>query len=69
MKPELVAAELFTDSARAIIEALGMVAENQHRLSTGRSIAYGEDAFENVIVRNGLHQNAVIIRRESVSGS
>jgi len=33
------------DGLGTFTEVLGMVAENQWRLSVGKSIAYGEDAF------------------------
>ena len=37
--------------AVAQIEAMGMVAENTHRVQCGNSIAYGEEAFQAVIQR------------------
>ena len=44
-------------AATALIRAMGMAAENQHRVQCGKSIAYGEEAFEKVIVEEGVHWN------------
>lgn len=46
--------------ACAMIEAMGMVAENQQRLAEGNSPAYVEKDFEAVILRHGIHHNAAI---------
>jgi hypothetical protein len=37
-----------------------MQAENQQRLHRGESIAYTEEAFKDVIERNGIGHNAII---------
>lgn len=49
-----------TQAACALIEAMGMVADNQHRLQRGESIAYPKEAFDALINQYGIHQNAVI---------
>lgn len=41
----IIAAELNAEAMAAYIEAQGMIAENTHRISCGKSIAYGEEAF------------------------
>lgn len=57
MTPEQQAAFLIAQSAAAMIEAMGMVAANQHRLSLGHSIAYDEGAFTDLINRSGVGHN------------
>jgi len=41
-------------STAAMIEAMGMQAENRLRLSLGQSIAYGDEAFSKLIDKYGL---------------
>lgn len=60
MTPEQQAAYVHAQAVAATAEIEGMKAENQHRLSNGGSILYGEDAFSNVIERYGLHHNALL---------
>ena len=43
--------------ARITLE--GMLAENQTRAHAGLSPAYGEDAFEKIIVDYNIHSNGV----------
>jgi len=38
----------------------GMQATNTERLANGYTVAYGEEEFENVINRFGLHHNSVL---------
>lgn len=38
----------------ALIEAMGMHAENQHRLQHNYSQAYGEDSFQQLIDKHNL---------------
>ncbi len=52
----------FTMAVCALITAMGMQAENQKRLDEGKSIAYGEEAFQQILSDNGLSYNAVILR-------
>lgn len=59
-KPELEAAYIVSQSACAIIEAMGMVAANKDRESRGFAIAYDEGAFQEVIEKYGIHHNAVM---------
>lgn len=44
----------------AMIEAMGMAAENTQRLQQGKSLAYGEEAFNKLRDDNGLHHNALM---------
>jgi hypothetical protein len=59
MTPEQKAAFVNSQVACALIEAMGMQAENQQRTNRGHSIAYGEDAFAALIEKYGIHHNAV----------
>jgi hypothetical protein len=43
-----------TSAIVALIEAMGMHAENQHRLQNGNSCIYGEDAFDCIIAKHRL---------------
>ena len=54
------AAFINAQAACAMAEIQGMVAENQHRLSLGLSIAYDYDAFMAVQERYMIGHNAVI---------
>lgn len=49
-----------TMAVSTMVEAMGMQAENQERLRRGESIAYPEKAFNDLILRNGCHHNAVL---------
>lgn len=60
MNAESRAAFIIAQAACAQAEIAGMQAENQHRLSLGHSIAYGEEAFAAVPVRYGIDHNAAI---------
>lgn len=51
MTPMESAAIGMLTAADALIEAFGMVAENQHRLSCGHSVAYGDEAFSSLAGR------------------
>lgn len=42
---------------KGLIEAMGMVAENQARQQQGEALAYTEDAFRKVIEENGIHHS------------
>ena len=59
MTSEEKAAVINARCATALIRAMGMQAENQDRLSKGYSIAYTENAFENVIVEEGTSWNDI----------
>jgi len=50
MTHEERAAMIQAQTAMMLCEMEGMIAENQHRLSCGESVAYGEDAF--LLLRN-----------------
>lgn len=54
------AAYIISQSVVAMIEALGMQAENKQREALGHSMAYTMEAFEAVIERHGIHHNAVM---------
>lgn len=60
MTDEQKAAYAHAQSVAATAEIEGMKAENQHRLSVGSSIAYGEAAFNAVIEKYGIHHNALM---------
>lgn len=60
MTDEQEAAYVSSQTACALITAFGMVAENQDRLSQGKTIAYGEEAFNDLINEYGIHHNSVI---------
>lgn len=60
MTDEQRAAFVFSQSACALIEAMGMVAENKHREQCGHSVAYGDEAFAALIDKYGIHHNAVL---------
>lgn len=60
MTPEQQAAYIMAQAACAIAEVAGMQAENQQRAASGLSPAYTEQAFNDVVARNGVHHNAVI---------
>ena len=45
MSDDLKAAFINAQSSMLQVELAGMLAENQHRINCGNSIAYGEDAF------------------------
>ena len=53
------AAYVVSQAAAAVIEALGMHAENQQRQACGCSMAYDQSAFVEVIAARGLDPKAV----------
>lgn len=61
MTPEQQAAFVNAKAAAALIKAMGMVAENQHRLACGNSVAFGEDSFNALIEEYGIHDNAMMV--------
>lgn len=60
MTEEQNAAYVSSQSACALIEAMGMVAENTHRQQCGKIIVYGEEAFNALINKYGIHHNAIV---------
>jgi hypothetical protein len=60
MTPEQQAAFIMAQSACAMAEIAGMQAENQHRAANGDPLMYREDAFNAVILRNGIGHNDVL---------
>jgi hypothetical protein len=54
------AAYLISQSAAAMIEAMGMQAENTQREHRGESLAYVEDDFQRVILKYGIGTNSAI---------
>ena len=60
MTPEQKAAYINAQAACATIEAIGMQADNDHRLSLGQTIAYDGEAFQNLLTKYGIHHNAVV---------
>lgn len=61
MTPEQKAAYVNSQSACALIEAMGMAAENQYRERRGESVAYREESFLTLIERYGISHNAVSV--------
>jgi hypothetical protein len=56
------AAKLIANSSAALIEAMGMMSENIERANRGESLAYTEEAFNKVVMDNGIDYNSVISR-------
>lgn len=54
---------------QAEIEMQGMIAENQYRISNGESPAYGEDAFNSLIEKHGIHHNNFPFMGEANDGN
>jgi hypothetical protein len=47
--------------SRALIRAFGMVAANMERERHGHAPAYGEEAFEALVVEEGIGHNQVLM--------
>lgn len=60
MREEHKPAYVHAMAIAAMIEAMGMQAENQHRLNCGNAVAYGDEAFNALIEKYGIHHNALI---------
>ena len=60
MTEEQSAAYVMSQSACALITAMGMYAANVQRENLGHSMAYTEEAFENLLTQYGIHHNAVL---------
>ncbi len=60
MTDEQKAAFLQSQSACAMIEAMGMQAENQRRIYRNESLAYDARAFIGLLERYGIHHNAAL---------
>lgn len=60
MTDEQKAAYVQAQAAAALIEAMGMAVENMQRVHRNGFMAYDEKAFQEVIMRYGLHHNAVM---------
>ena len=56
------AATLIANSSAALIEAMGMMSENIERANRGESLAYTEEAFNKVVMNNGIDYNSVMSR-------
>lgn len=56
------AAKLIANSSAALIEAMGMMGENIERANRGESLAYTEEAFNKVVMNNGIDYNSVMSR-------
>jgi hypothetical protein len=54
------AAFLISQSVCALIEAMGMQAENLRRHHGGESMGYTESAFEDLLLKWGIHHNAAL---------
>jgi hypothetical protein len=44
----------------ALVEAIGMMADNQARTARGEALSYGESAFQDLPFKYGIHHNAII---------
>ena len=55
-----------TIAVQALIEAMGMMAENQQRIHRGESLAYTEKAFQVVIEKYGICHNGVLSRWQRI---
>lgn len=56
------AAKLIANSSAALIEAMGMMSENIERANRGESLEYTEEAFNKVVMNNGIDYNSVMSR-------
>lgn len=56
------AAQLIANSSAALIQAMGMMSENIERANRGESLAYTEEAFNKVVMNNGIDYNSVMSR-------
>lgn len=56
------AAKLIANSSAALIEAMGMMSENIEKANRGESLAYTEEAFNKVVMNNGIDYNSVMSR-------
>lgn len=56
------AAKLIANSSAALIEAMGMMSENIERANRGESLAYTEEAFNKVVMNNGIDYNSIMSR-------
>lgn len=56
------AAKLIANSSASLIEAMGMMSENIERANRGESLAYTEEAFNKVVMNNGIDYNSVMSR-------
>ncbi len=60
MTEEQKAAYIMAQSAVLYATISGMNAENMQRQSSGLSVAYTENDFDNAVNASGVHHNAVI---------
>lgn len=58
--PECRAVFIQSQATSAMIEAMGMQAENEQRKINGESLAYREEHFVELINKYGLGHNSVI---------
>ena len=58
--PEQRAAYVNAQVACALIEAMGMMADNLFMERNSDTVEYGKEAFEKLINKYGIHHNAVI---------
>ena len=55
-----------TMAVQALIEAMGMMAENQQRIHRGESLAYTEVSFNALIAKHGIHHNSIMSRWQRI---
>ena len=51
---------ILTQTANALIEALGMFSENIERNNNGYALAYDESAFDSLVDKYGISHNQVL---------
>lgn len=60
MNTESRVAFIQSQSTAAMIEAMGMQAENIQRIKMGETVSYNEKDFTNLITKWGLEHNQVV---------
>jgi hypothetical protein len=55
-----------SNAVGALIEAMGMQAENLMRTHRGQPPGYPESAFQELMLSRGLHHNAILKRWEGI---
>lgn len=60
MTPEQQAAYVFSQSASALIEAMGMLCENIERARRDESLAWNNEEFTGLIDKYGISHDAVL---------
>lgn len=64
MNRNQAAAYVVAQSVAALAEIEAMKAQNRYRIECGKQVAYGEEAFLELIDKYGVHHNAVLMTFE-----